>query len=108
MESGAGGWLSTGAAGQGHISQLPLGRLSRLSQPLSAAYLCPGTGGDWVGPGHRMCMDVGHLGPLGIERLPQHPQEGEERMTPKLPLTSLQEFELLWFLSHVPQVGRST
>lgn len=53
-------------------------------------------------------MDVGHLGPLGIERLPQHPQEGEERTTPKLPLTSLQEFELLSFLSHVPQVGHST
>lgn len=50
---------------------------------LSAVCPWPGTGGDWVGPGHGMGMGVGHLGPLGIERLPQHPQEGEVRTDPK-------------------------
>lgn len=46
--SGSGGqwgrrWLSTGAAGQGHFSQLPLGCLSPFSHPLS----CVSLARDW-------------------------------------------------------------
>lgn len=84
----------------GSLSQLPLGRLSPFPT-LSVVCPWPGTGGDWVGPGHGMGIGVGALGTSGNREAPPAPTGRRGKNRPQsFPLTSLQEFlELLWFLS---------